>query len=52
MMTSNLNPDNHVNMILPGIYNRINSIRNIQNVTNFKTRLELANGIIIGKGLM
>ena len=49
MMSSNLSTDNHINMITPNINHRINTLKQIQNVTDEKTRLQLANSLIIGK---
>ena len=48
-ISSNLSHDNHINQLLPSLYHHINSIRNIHNVIDEKTRLELTNSIVIGK---
>ena len=49
MMSSNLSTDNHINMITPNINHRINTLKKIQSLTDEKTRLQLANSLIIGK---
>ena len=49
VLSSNLSTDNHINTIIPSLHNRINTIKSIQNVTDEKTRLQLANSIVIGK---
>ena len=44
-----MSTDNHINSIIPSLHHRINTIKSIQNVTDEKTRLQLANSIVIGK---
>ena len=49
VLSSNLSTDNHINTIIPSLHHRINTIRLVQNVTDEKTCLQLANSIVIVK---
>ena len=48
-ISSNLSNDNQVSYLSQQCFNKINIIKSITNVTDQKTRLQLANAVIMGK---